>query len=282
MINLIPMAGLGSRFYKVGYTLPKPLIPVSGTPMIIRVIKNLPPADKWIFVVRKEHIDNYGIDKLIRSEIQNAIIISVEKTTEGQACTCMLAKEYFDKEDELLIAACDNTSIYDKDKFNELKKREDIDSIVWTFTKREMLKKNPDSWGWYKLEEDSETIHDISVKKAVSDDPYNDHAVVATFYFKKASYFIDAYNLMVKENYRINNEFYVDSIPRFLKMLGKKSVIFDIDLHIGWGKPDELYDYEFIEYVIKNNLIENNLSEEQKRLLPYWKKYFDKFNKQSL
>ena len=30
-VNLIPMAGAGSRFVKAGYTFPKPLINVKGT-----------------------------------------------------------------------------------------------------------------------------------------------------------------------------------------------------------------------------------------------------------
>jgi Nucleoside-diphosphate-sugar pyrophosphorylase involved in lipopolysaccharide biosynthesis/translation initiation factor 2B, gamma/epsilon subunits (eIF-2Bgamma/eIF-2Bepsilon) len=42
MLNIVvPMAGRGSRFQKEGYTLPKPLIPVLGKPMIQVVINNL-------------------------------------------------------------------------------------------------------------------------------------------------------------------------------------------------------------------------------------------------
>ena len=44
------MAGLGSRFSKEGYTTPKALIPVSGVPMIIQAIRNMPPSEKWIFI----------------------------------------------------------------------------------------------------------------------------------------------------------------------------------------------------------------------------------------
>ena len=269
------MAGLGTRFFKQGYNLPKPLIPVLGTPMIIKVIKDLPSADKWIFVIRKEHLD-YGVDKLIKKEIPDAIFIPVEKTTQGQACTCMLAKQYLDHDEELLIASCDNGFLYNKEKFEELKKRQDVDCIVWTFTQRETLKRNPNAWGWYKLEEDNETIKDISIKLPISNNPYNDHAVVSTFYFKKAKDFIGAYDLMVEGNYRINNEFYIDAIPKFLKQMNKKSIIFDVNLYVGWGKPDDLYDYEKIEFLIKNNIL-SKLSEEEKRLFYLWRKYFERF-----
>lgn len=274
MINLIPMAGLGTRFSDAGYKLSKPLISVSDIPMIIKVIRDLPKADKWIFVMRNEHFES-NVDKIIKKEVPNSIFL-VDPNPQGQAGTCMIAEKYLDRNEELFIAACDNGFLYNEKKFEELKNRKDVDCMIWTFTERETLKRNPKAWGWYKLEEDNETIKDISVKIPVSDNPYNDHAVVATFYFKKAGDFIDAINLMIKENYRINNEFYVDAIPRFLQKLGKKSIIFDVDLYVGWGKPDDLHEYERVEFMVKNEAILHDITEEEKKLLPLWKKYFNK------
>lgn len=270
MANIIPMAGLGSRFSKDGYLLPKPLIPVSGKPMIICAIRNMPASDKWIFIVRKEHIDDYAIDVLIKSEIKDAIVISVDKTTEGQASTCMLAMPHLDRDEEVFIAACDNSFLYDKKKYENLKNDEKTDCVVWTFTKDELLSANPKAWGWIKLAEDGETIADMSVKIPVSEDPFSDHAVVATFYFKKAGDFIDAYDLMVKENYRINNEFYIDSLPIFMKKLGKNSIIFDVDLYVGWGKPQDLYLYEEKEYYYKN--FPKKLTDEK------WREFFQEYD----
>ncbi len=274
MINLIPMAGLGTRFTQQGYKLSKPLINVSGVPMIIKVIRDLPKADKWIFVMRQEHFD-YGVDKLIQKELPNAIFL-IDPAPTGQAGTCMIAKDYLNTNEELFIAACDNGFLYNEEKFNFLREREDADCIIWTFTQRETLKRNPNAWGWYKLDNDNETIKDISVKIPVSDNPYNDHAVVATFYFKKAKDFLESISLMINENYRINNEFYVDAVPRFLQKLNKKSIIFDVDLYVGWGKPDDLHDYEKIEFIIKYGIPPPDISDEEKRLLPLWKKYFEK------
>ena len=38
---IIPMAGLGQRFINEGYSLTKPLIPVSGDPMVIKAAKDI-------------------------------------------------------------------------------------------------------------------------------------------------------------------------------------------------------------------------------------------------
>ncbi|MAE13602.1 hypothetical protein CMO92_03475 [Candidatus Woesearchaeota archaeon] len=274
MANLIPMAGIGSRFTDGGHLLPKALIPVSGIPMIAKVIREMPPSDKWIFIVRKEHVDDYQIDKIIKKEKPEAIIILIDYTTEGQACTCMLAESHLDPEEELFIAACDNSSLINEDNYNKLKEDPEIDAIIWTFTKRIMLKENPHSYGWVKLAEDNLTIKDISVKKPISDDPYKDHAVVASFYFKNSKDFFTAAKLMIEENYRINNEFYVDAIPLFLTKINKRSVIFDVDLFLLWGAPKELYIYQEKEYYFRNNIQQPSMSDEDKRLYNVWQRYF--------
>lgn len=258
------MAGLGSRFSDAGYLLPKALIPVSGKPMIAREIEGMPPADKWIFIVRQEHIDQYQIDQLIKNTVPNAIVIPIDYTTEGQASTWMLAMPHLDQDEELFVAACDNSYVYNEAKFAALKNDPPIDAIIWTFTKNERLSATPKSWGWVKLETDGQTISDMSVKVPVSDDPFNDHAVVATFWFRHASDFAAAYELMVKENYRVNNEFYADSLPIFYKKRGQKSVIFDVDLSVRWDKPADLYQYELAEYQYRAG----------KQSDPLWQKYF--------
>jgi hypothetical protein len=163
----------------------------------------------------------------------------------------MLAMPYLNSQEEMFITACDNSFVYDKERFERLKKEND--AIVWTFTKNKLLENTPNAWGWVKLDKDNLTIKDVSVKIPVSDKPYNDHAVVATFFFRHAEDFAKAYHLMAKEYYRINNEFYVDAIPIFLKKLGKKSIIFDVDLYVGWGKPTDLYEYQEKEYNINYN-----------------------------
>ncbi|MFL5731067.1 MAG: hypothetical protein ACJ75J_16385, partial [Cytophagaceae bacterium] len=113
MIVLIPMAGEGSRFVSEGYTTPKPLIEVDGKPMIVRAVEDLPAADKYFFICRDFHISNYGIDKNLRAYFKNCEVIGLDHLTEGQACTCLLAKNLLDPEEELVIGACDNGMIFD-------------------------------------------------------------------------------------------------------------------------------------------------------------------------
>jgi len=273
MVNIVPLAGLGLRFSREGYSTPKPLILVSGVPMIVQVIRCMPPSDKWIFIVRQEHIQNYHINEIIKKEVPHAIIIAVNQTTLGQANTCLLAQGYILPEEPVFVGASDNGYVYDTLKYQQLLHDPKIDCIVWTFTKMEKMRQKPQSYGWAKLEEDGMTIKDMSVKAPISNDPYYDHAVVATFAFKKAKDFFESIHLMVEEDHRINNEFFLDAVPIFLKKLHKKSVIFDVDQWICWGTPDELKEYEFWEKFFKENQEFNPLTQSKEQYL-FWKRYF--------
>ena len=276
MANLISMAGRGTRFSSQGYMLPKPLIHVDGEPMIYRVIDSLPKSDKWVFVVRQEHIDDYKIDEVIKKKIPNAIIDVDVDLIGGASIFCV--EKYFDSDEEVFIAGCDNGYVFDEEKYEQLKQDTSNDCILWTFTKDKRLTDNPKAWGYTVLAEDGKTIKDMSVKIPVTDNPFNDHAVTATFYLKSAKLLYEAIRLMVEKEIKTNNEFYLDNLPVVLNMLSKKSVIFDVNLYVGWGTPAELHYFEklvhFYGFKCSDKL---ELDSEEKC---YWDKYFGEVHKE--
>jgi len=242
-ITLIPLAGRGSRFTKVGYKDPKPLIEVSGKPMIIQAADSLPKSENHIFVTLQQHLDNYPLENALRAEYSDAKIVPINEVTEGQAITCSLGLKDLDKDASLLIAATDNGMIYDKEKYQSLIEDENVDAIVFTFRHHISSKNNPQMYGWVKAEGDNATA--VSVKVPISDDPYNDHAIVGTFYFRKVKFFNEALQSLLDKNIRVNNEYYVDSMIGELISLGYKVKVFEVDDYICWGTP---HDYETFVY----------------------------------
>ena len=269
MINLISMAGKGKRFSEQGYSLPKPLIPINGVPMIRKVIDCLPKARKWIFIVRQEHIDNYFIDKVIKQKIPEAVI-TVDKDLLGGA-SIFCAEEHIPKDEDVFIAGCDMGFIYDQRKFEELKK-ENYECVLWTFTKDKRISEKPESWGYTILEEDNLTIKDMSVKIPLSNNPFNDHAVAATFWIKSGKSLYDAIRKMIEKGIKTNNEYYLDNLPLAFNLLGKKSCIFDVDLLIGWGTPEEFHEFEKLDFFYRFKKLSNlPISKEEIKL---WERYF--------
>ena len=270
MTNLIPMAGEGKRFADEGYDVPKLLIPVSGAPMIIQAIRSMPPSDKWVLVCRKEHIDKYHIDEVLKNEVKNCEIIPLDKTTEGQASTCLLAKDYIDMDKPLFIGACDNGMVINQEKWNKLTNDKSVDAIILTFTRQPNLTRNPKAWGW--VVHDGVYVKSISVKVPVSENPFNDHAVVGSFWFRTGRIFVEAAEQMIRKNIRTNNEFYVDSVPMEIIENGGKVVIFDLYQYIGWGTPIDLREYEHWEGVFVNG---NGTDDDRKsEFYDFWHRYF--------
>lgn len=247
---LIPMAGAGQRFQDAGYTVSKPAIPTWDVktgrklPMVVCAVNCLPGLEtegKNLLLVERDFHRSEGTEGVIREQFPKARFITVNELTEGQACTCLLAKEWIDNDDELLIAGCDNGMLFNKDKFDKL--RQEADMLVFTYRNNDAVMANPDAYGWMKTD-DAGNITGLSIKKAISSTPKKDHAVVATFWFRHGRQFVKAAEKMIAENDRINGEFYVDETVKHALAMGYRIKVFEIDRYIGWGTPKDYEEYQ--------------------------------------
>lgn len=248
MTILIPMAGKGERFVKENYTLPKPILPIEGLPMVIKASKDLPIADKYLYVLLKDHTIKYDIEKIIIGHIPQSQFIILDKVTEGQACTCLYALENISEQDDIMIGACDNGLIYDKNKFLQL--REQADVIVFTFRNNVTVGTKPTQYGWVSVEGDY--VKSVSVKIPISDTPINDHAVVGAFWFKNKKIYQNAVEKMMNENRRINNEFYIDECINDAVQLGYNVKYLEVDKYICWGTPNDYKTFNYWKEFFKN------------------------------
>lgn len=235
------MAGAGSRFTEKGYATPKPLLPVMGLPMVVQATAALPDAQKHIFILRDFHISEYKIGNRILDYYPDAEIIVLEELTEGQAVTCLKARQFINNSEELIIGASDNGMIYSREKFEAMKAK--ADAIVFTFRHNPAVLANPKAYGWVMADEHG-LISEAKVKFNMPD-PMDHHAIVGAFWFKEGRDFVAASDKMIKENRRINNEFYVDECVNDLIQMGKKVMAFEVDQYICWGTPA---DYETFNY----------------------------------
>lgn len=242
--TLIPLAGRGSRFSNLGYKDPKPLIKVSGKPMIIQAANSLPKSNNNIFVTLEEHLKNYPLENVLTKEYPNSKIISINEVTEGQAITCSLGLNDADKNNSLLIAATDNGMLFNSEDFESLTNDLSVDAIIFTFRNHVSSNNNPHMYGWVRTINKNDAV-EVSVKTPISDNPFNDHAIVGTFWFRN----VDLYNIglkkMINDNIRVNNEFYVDSLMGVLIKLKYKIKIFEVNDYICWGTPN---DYQTFNY----------------------------------
>jgi dTDP-glucose pyrophosphorylase len=236
-VNLIPMAGAGQRFVDAGYRVPKPLIDVAGQPMIVRAARSLPPPDLWIFVCRAEHVAEAGIDRTLQRLFSPCRVITVDRLTEGQASTCLLARDALRADDVLNIGACDNAMTWSPGAY--ARALADADFLVWTFRNHPLVLRDPRMYGWVREGADGR-VAAVSVKVPISNQPLRDHAVIGAFTFRRAGLFCDAVDDMIQANARIRNEFYVDQAINFALARGACGRAFEVERYFGWGTPQDL------------------------------------------
>ncbi|HVE44356.1 MAG TPA: nucleotidyltransferase [Gammaproteobacteria bacterium] len=247
---LIPMAGAGQRFVDAGYEQHKPAILTTDrrtgkkVPMVVAATYDLPDIlsaeTQLIYVDRLFHRED-GVENAIYAHFPKARFITIKDLTEGQASTCLLAKEYINNNTPLLIAGCDNGMVFDEGAF--VKAKTEADALIFTYRQHEAVLVKPEAYGWVSVDDQNNALA-MSVKQAISQQPLEDHAVVATFWFKRGSDFVRAAEAMIAADDRIHGEFYVDQVMQHAIDAGLKIKVFEIQRYIGWGTPLDFENYE--------------------------------------
>ncbi|MBR2186357.1 MAG: NTP transferase domain-containing protein, partial [Lachnospiraceae bacterium] len=110
-INLImPMGGAGTRFANLGYECPKPLIEMGGRHFFEYAADSIREhCDIYgiTFVVLKDHIDRFNIDREIMKYAPEAKIIVLDHVLNGAVLTCMKGVESIDNDRPLIFCDCD-------------------------------------------------------------------------------------------------------------------------------------------------------------------------------
>lgn len=234
---VIPMAGIGKRFKDVGYELPKPIIKVNGYPMIWWAIKSLPSIipEQTFFIVRDDHIKDYGIDERLRNIFSSQInIIPQSKKPEGQADTVLLVKNQINNGIPLIIYNCDT---YVKGLPHLLQQAThdfpDTDGFIPTF------KSNDPGLSYVKVNT-AGYITEVAEKV-----PISIHGTIGLYHFANGKDFVYAAEKMIKDDFRVNGEFYVLPTYQYLINQGRKYRKIDLsskEVHI-LGTPEDLNNF---------------------------------------
>lgn len=245
--TVIPMAGLGQRFINEGFTITKPLIPVSGKPMVIQATDDLPVTENKAFVLRSDMVAYQDISDRLEKTYPGCVIKTIPELTEGQACTALVGLDSLETTKgnvtgPVTFGACDNGALYDVSEFEKLTGNPDIDVIVWGVRGHANAVRQPQMFGWINSEQGK--IKEISVKTPL-DSPATDPIVLGTFTFRRAEDFRRVVQHLIDRDGRINGEFYIDSCINDAIEIGLNCVLFEVDSFLSWGTPNDLRTFEY-------------------------------------
>lgn len=244
MMNIvIPMAGLGSRFPKDIYKVPKPFIKMgnTGKTMIQCAIESLNLRGRYKFIISKQMVDecDFDIHDLLYSFMKDEFsLMTLSDLTEGSADTCLRAikdNEYW-RYHKLLITNCDQIMEWNSEDFTRVlnsTRTTGVDGVVVTYPANTI--KNS-----YVSIDDVGIATEFAEKKIISE-----HSLNGIHYWSRGANFITSAKAMMAKNIRVNNEFYIAPTYNEMILENKKIVIYPIKSEEHWavGTPEDLKKY---------------------------------------
>jgi dTDP-glucose pyrophosphorylase len=228
---IMPMAGGGTRFLKDGIGIPKPMIDLQGKPFfywaVQSVIKFVKVKD-ITFVVLQEHVEEYKIDKCIKSFFPNAAIVVIPQVLNGAVLTCCEGIHDIEDECPLLFNDCDHA--FTSEAFYKFVKNSEfgsLDGALLTF------KSNCPNYSYIVF--DKEKNIKGTIEKVVA----SDEAICGAYYFRSKKVFEKAV-----ERYLVNSrykEFYISGVYDEMLKNGARLRTFAVEEHISFGTPEEYH-----------------------------------------
>lgn len=229
---IITMGGLGSRFQKAGYTVPKYMIEAKGKTLFEWSMDSLldynSHVGKYIFVVRAEDNSSDFIREKCRNyNLEDIEIVLLDHLTDGQATTAMLALPFCKDEEPIMIYNIDTYVEPYVLKFDEIKGDGHIPCFHAEGT----------HWSFARLD-DSGKVVEVREKTRISD-----NCTLGAYYFSSAKLYKEIYAEYYNGNENLeHNEKYVAPLYNHMIKNGHEVTISIVDfdkVHV-LGTPEEL------------------------------------------
>lgn len=225
---IMPMGGAGSRFYKNGYMQPKPLIEINGKPFLYWAtmsIKRFVDVADITFVVLKEHIDEFAIDKTIIDYFPDAHIEVLERILPGPVFTSIEGVKHITDDFPILFNDCDH--MFKCSKINEILNSDsfELDGALLTFKSYEP------QFSYVRYDREKNIIGTVE-KEVVSN-----HAICGAYIFRNVSLFKSIADEYVKNC--PYDECFMSGM--YTVMCEHKMALRDylLDFHVEFGTPEE-------------------------------------------
>lgn len=234
---VITMGGVGSRFRKAGYTLPKYMIEAKGKTLfewsLISLEGYRDVADRYIFVALKD--EKADVEDFIRAEcnklsIENYSIILLDHVTDGQATSALKASQYWNPENPILIYNIDTYVEPGEMSPSDIKG----DGHIPCFHAE------GEHWSFVRLDDHGKAV-EVREKKRISD-----NCTLGAYYFSSGALYSRIYQEYYGGNKNLeNNEKYVAPLYNYMIEQGLEVTISNVDLrkvHV-LGTPNELESF---------------------------------------
>ena len=256
---IIPMSGLGSRFIAAGYQDPKPLIKVHNKPIIEWVVKMFPDGDdeknEFIFICRKEHVENTNIVAELERIKPNAKIVTIENHKRGPVYAVSKVFDLVKNDEPVLISYCDYYMRWNFADFKKTVLQLGADGAVPCYTgfHPHLIPQKNLYAGC--LIDDKNYLQEIREKFSFAQDKSKGFHSPGVYFFKNGAVLKKYFQMALDEDLSLNGEYYASLVYQLMLRDKLKIFVYDkIDYFCQWGTPEDLQEYLFWVEQVKNKV----------------------------
>ena len=227
---VMPMGGAGSRFFKDGFVMPKPLIEINGKPFLYWATRSIEKDVDLLditFVVLKQHIAEFNIDKVILNYFPSAKIEAVdfEEVKSGPVMTCLAGLKNINDDNPILFNDCDHMFMCKSFADDMNSSNWDYDGALLTFNS------DQPQFSYIKYDENGRIVGTVE-KQVVSN-----NAICGAYLVRNSRMFRElASEYLENCNY---SEFFVSGIYNVMCDKGFVVKNYSVDFHVPFGTPVE-------------------------------------------
>ncbi len=239
---VIPMSGFGERFRRAGYTIPKPLIPVDGIPIITHIMDLFPGETDITVICNQAHLDHpdYQMSSILLHACPTARIVGIPPHQLGPVHAIQQCS--IDPHRPVLVNYCDFSCIWDWPSIKAHCLQPEVVGAIPAYRGFHPHSLGPTHYAY--LKESNGRVLDIQEKKPFTNDRLREYASSGTYYFKSGSMMNQAFSDMIQANLSVNGEYYVSMAYRPLLQAQHRIDVIPIDYFFQWGTPDDLETFQ--------------------------------------
>lgn len=243
---VIPMSGFGERFRQAGYTVPKPLIPVDGKPIIAHVLDLFPNETDVHCICNSEHLANsdWHMSEIVHTYCPTAKVHSIAPHKLGPVHTVAAILDSLDSARPVAVNYCDFTGQWDWEGFKAFMARTRCDGAVICYTGFHPHMLACTRFAYCKTGAPDKALA-IQEKQPYTNTPMQEWASCGTYCFATGATLREAYTqTLARDDLRLNGEYYSSLAYRPLLEKGGDVRVFPMNKFCQWGTPEDLADWK--------------------------------------
>jgi dTDP-glucose pyrophosphorylase len=193
---------------------------------------------RYIFVINGEDKDMFHLDSVLRLLTDNKCeVVVLNGETKGACCSSLMAIDYINNDDELIICNGDQLIFEDLNKPLDLFRTKDADAGILSF---EAVHPR---WAFARIE--NEKVIEAAEKR-----PISKNAIAGFYYYKNGSEYVQAAMKSIEKDANVNGIFYVAPVLNELVLDYKNIFVYHIDVkdYYTFNVPEKVKQFNRSDY----------------------------------